>query len=361
MWFQEQEQMREMQAAREIEERAMRERQHQIALQREREAAYSRDYSNDQPAQVDRRYNGGTPDQYGGPGERFAPPPPERKSSYDVYSKASSTPNLANNTAGYDMAGGPNRSGSSSALKQAENAYNSKKSVSFNPQLTEIHDNRRFMSTSSETSTVQQTSTEYQTQRTSSSSSEQSLGFNRGGSDPSMPRSSSSDQNVGYSRGGNNGESSMPRSSSSDQNLGYGGRVGGSADPSMGFQRGYRQQPGGVAPGGPPQTPTTPTGGGDVFDMQTPENQYSSAQSTMVTGSTPGVVGAQEVYRDPRDRIAAQKASGHLRPPSNQLQAPGERMSFRDKMRMFAHEIGEGTPEERQKSSRAQQRIEING
>ena len=73
----------------------------------------------------------------------------------------------------------------------------------------------------------------------------------------------------------------------------------------------------------------------------------------MVT-STPGVVGAQEVYRDPRDRIARQKAA------DKQPGAVPERMSFRDKMKMFATEIGENTPVERPKISKAQREIETN-
>ena len=91
--------------------------------------------------------------------------------------------------------------------------------------------------------------------------------------------------------------------------------------------------------------PTSP-----VYSPRTPEQ----IAATFVTGSTPGVVGAQEVYRDPRDRIAAQR--GGLAPKN----PPGsaERMSFRDKMKMFAHEAGEHTPQEKPKISSAQRTIE---
>lgn len=104
---------------------------------------------------------------------------------------------------------------------------------------------------------------------------------------------------------------------------------------------------------GPSRTPTND----NVFEQRTPTNQGIPA--TLVAGPTPGVVGAQEVYRDPRDRIAAQKAA------SSMGRAPGpERMSFRDKMSMFAREAGEDhTPKDRQKASRAQRVIEtdLNG
>lgn len=89
----------------------------------------------------------------------------------------------------------------------------------------------------------------------------------------------------------------------------------------------------------------------ELLDQRTPENMYNPH---LVPGPTPGVVGAQEVYRDPRDRIAAAKAMP--------LKQPGpERMSFRDKMKMFAHEAGESTPKEKVKLSRAQHWIEVTG
>lgn len=85
--------------------------------------------------------------------------------------------------------------------------------------------------------------------------------------------------------------------------------------------------------------------------LRTPDNNM---QPQFVTGDTPGVVGAQEVYRDPRERmLAAKQHNGGMMAPYS-----ADRMSFRDKMRMFASEIGETTPEDRTKTSRAQQRIE---
>ena len=102
----------------------------------------------------------------------------------------------------------------------------------------------------------------------------------------------------------------------------------------------------------PPATPNTPN---DMYGGRTPDNQEPPS---LVVGATPGVVGAQEVYRDPRDRIAAQRRQ------HNQGGSIPERMSFRDKMKMFAAEAGEqNTPKERAKISRAQREIEtsING
>ncbi|KAL1415446.1 hypothetical protein MTO96_006795 [Rhipicephalus appendiculatus] len=78
-----------------------------------------------------------------------------------------------------------------------------------------------------------------------------------------------------------------------------------------------------------------------------------------LVASTPGVIGAQEVYRDPRQRIERQRA---LQQPSR---PPGpEKLTFREKMRMFARETGEEhTPRDKMKISRAQREIEtsLNG
>jgi len=70
---------------------------------------------------------------------------------------------------------------------------------------------------------------------------------------------------------------------------------------------------------------------------------------------TPGVVGAQELYRDPRERIQSTRGQ-----PQSDYQTP-ERMSFRDKMRRFASEAGEDTPVDKAKISRAEQLIAMSG
>lgn len=80
----------------------------------------------------------------------------------------------------------------------------------------------------------------------------------------------------------------------------------------------------------------------------TPDRQVSTAVSAP---STPGVVGAQEHYPDPRDRMQSSSREPYYMTP--------DRMTFGDKMRRFAAEAGEDTPLPKAKISRAQQRIEV--
>lgn len=70
-----------------------------------------------------------------------------------------------------------------------------------------------------------------------------------------------------------------------------------------------------------------------------------------LTSNTPGVIGAQEIYLDPRTRIEAQKNVG-----SKKLAT--DKMSFKEKMKYFAQEAGENTPQEKPKSSKSQRVIE---
>ncbi|CAG7837490.1 unnamed protein product [Allacma fusca] len=71
--------------------------------------------------------------------------------------------------------------------------------------------------------------------------------------------------------------------------------------------------------------------------------------------NTPGVIGAQEVYRDPRwrrlqEQQQKQQAANAPKP---------EKLTFKEKMKMFAMESGEDqTPKEKVKSSKAQREIE---
>ncbi|XP_041354927.1 afadin-like [Gigantopelta aegis] len=84
-----------------------------------------------------------------------------------------------------------------------------------------------------------------------------------------------------------------------------------------------------------------------------PENQNMANNVKYVAAeTTPGVVGTQEVYRDPRARIAAEKAANSIRKPGP------ERMSFRDKMKYFAVEAGENTIKLKPKVSKTQRQIE---
>ncbi|CAH1117411.1 unnamed protein product [Phaedon cochleariae] len=71
--------------------------------------------------------------------------------------------------------------------------------------------------------------------------------------------------------------------------------------------------------------------------------------------ATPGVIGAQEVYRDPRTRRLAEQAQRR----GDQSQAVPEKLSFKEKMKMFAMETGEReTPKDKSKISRAQRDID---
>ena len=90
----------------------------------------------------------------------------------------------------------------------------------------------------------------------------------------------------------------------------------------------------------------------DAFSTDIYGLQNSGVPGTPVT---PGVIGTQELYRDPRDRRMEENraylgAQGAVMP---------ERMSFRDKMKHFAHEAGEETPGNRAKESRAQRVLEM--
>lgn len=71
----------------------------------------------------------------------------------------------------------------------------------------------------------------------------------------------------------------------------------------------------------------------------------------LLTGSTPGVIGAQEVYRDPRLRRLAEQQQQQ----KTQLKPGPEKLTFQEKMRMFALESGEpAQPKDKSKISKAQ-------
>ncbi|GAB1603000.1 afadin-like isoform X2 [Argonauta hians] len=99
----------------------------------------------------------------------------------------------------------------------------------------------------------------------------------------------------------------------------------------------------------------------DVFTVHDSQPMTPPLQSSSLSpnsevhyrvAETPGVIGGQEIYRDPRTRIQAKKAATNTKSPGP------ERMSFRDKMKYFAQEAGEGTPKEKSKASRVQRDIE---
>lgn len=78
---------------------------------------------------------------------------------------------------------------------------------------------------------------------------------------------------------------------------------------------------------------------------------------TPFTGTTPGVIGAQEVYKDPRQKRLAEKQKQQQQ--NSQTGPVPEKLSFKEKMKMFAMETGEdGTPRDKVKISRAQREID---
>jgi afadin len=82
-----------------------------------------------------------------------------------------------------------------------------------------------------------------------------------------------------------------------------------------------------------------------------------TSPDTPFTGNTPGVIGAQEVYRDPRTKRLAEQQ--HQKLLSNKVGPVPEKLSFKEKMKMFAMETGEdGTPKDKVKISRAQRDID---
>ncbi|KZC07815.1 hypothetical protein WN55_09896, partial [Dufourea novaeangliae] len=84
---------------------------------------------------------------------------------------------------------------------------------------------------------------------------------------------------------------------------------------------------------------------------KTPEGSSMPLQ-----GNTPGVIGAQEVYKDPRQRRLAEKQKLQQNAPVGPVP---EKLSFKEKMKMFAMETGEdGTPRDKVKISRAQREID---
>ncbi|XP_062598026.1 afadin-like isoform X2 [Saccostrea cucullata] len=92
----------------------------------------------------------------------------------------------------------------------------------------------------------------------------------------------------------------------------------------------------------------------NVFDSSgTPQQNHVSYKTAEIT---PTVVGSQEVYRDPRSRIMAQKEAQSGNAFSKK--PASDRMSFRDKMKFFAQEAGENTPKEKPKASKTLRNIE---
>jgi len=74
------------------------------------------------------------------------------------------------------------------------------------------------------------------------------------------------------------------------------------------------------------------------------------------TGHTPSVIGAQEVYRDPRQKRMQQKAEEEK---SSSTKRDGAKLSFQEKMQLFAKESGESNGiRDKAKISKAQREID---
>ncbi|XP_070568071.1 afadin-like isoform X2 [Ptychodera flava] len=106
----------------------------------------------------------------------------------------------------------------------------------------------------------------------------------------------------------------------------------------------YRTSTASSSSGGSTASPANTGSNQANQDFVSPNN--SNNMATYTTAPTPGVIGAQEIYNDPRNRIQAMQAL------QKQKTAVPDRMSFRDKMKMFADEIGENSPQEKTKSSK---------
>ena len=113
-----------------------------------------------------------------------------------------------------------------------------------------------------------------------------------------------------------------------------------------------------------PPADTPPAEANDVFSGPAKQQQQQPPRPSLPTNylrleGTPKVIGSQEVYRDPRSRIEAQKAAQS----SSSRKPAADRMSFRDKMKYFAQEAGEGAPKYKPKASKTLRNIEsqLNG
>ncbi|KAL1139052.1 hypothetical protein AAG570_009113 [Ranatra chinensis] len=114
-------------------------------------------------------------------------------------------------------------------------------------------------------------------------------------------------------------------------------------------------------------SPPSPSNNPPLENIREDPNNFINEAETMLaspvspdtqfTGNTPGVIGAQEVYKDPRQRRLAEQQ--HQKLLSNKVGPVPEKLSFKEKMKMFAMETGEdGTPKDKVKISRAQRDID---
>ncbi|XP_039748543.1 afadin isoform X2 [Pararge aegeria] len=119
-----------------------------------------------------------------------------------------------------------------------------------------------------------------------------------------------------------------------------------------------------AAPPAPPASSPPPLDPPAAIAREDPDRFIEEAESMLAgpvspagaaqpAAHTPGVIGAQEVYRDPRTRRLAE---AQARAPAAPIP---EQLSFKEKMKMFALESGEqSTPKDKVKISRAQRDID---
>ena len=94
----------------------------------------------------------------------------------------------------------------------------------------------------------------------------------------------------------------------------------------------------------------------EVLGTSTSNSSWLSNSYVSTHGNTPGVIGAQEVYNDPRQRIEAERLKLTQNQKPNHL-GP-EKLSFKEKRKMFAMETGQiDTPKDKVKSSKAEREI----
>jgi len=86
-------------------------------------------------------------------------------------------------------------------------------------------------------------------------------------------------------------------------------------------------------------------------------NSSTIEKFNKATGHTPSVIGAQEVYRDPRMKMMAQKKAEEEERKSSVTKArDGAKLSFQEKMELFA--ASNGATREKAKISKAQREID---
>jgi afadin len=96
-----------------------------------------------------------------------------------------------------------------------------------------------------------------------------------------------------------------------------------------------------------------------IYQAETLLNSSTIEKFNKTTGHTPSVIGAQEVYRDPRMKMMAQKkAEEEERKSSVTKQRDGAKLSFQEKMELFRKESGDANGnKDKAKISKAQREI----